>query len=154
MGREPVVAVALAFNEESKMKKRLRKKLRVGEFAKHSFEVAFIPAAGVDGERMQNFCCRAEAWGFARAESLSLGFGWTVEEDGSVVKSCGGLATLVEKYGDVGEDDRIAVAEWMRAQPEVREVWVGPLIDSYHCDGWWPVVGPDDTKLPAAVSAS
>ncbi|MEQ8846346.1 50S ribosome-binding protein YggL [Botrimarina sp.] len=106
------------------MKKRLRKELRVGEFREDCFElnVAFKPnVSAAEAETLLNDFIDL-------IESRDLQFGGGCCPDG--------LRGVVQgpHRGSATDEDRDAVADWLRSQPLVAGVEAGPLRDSWY--GW------------------
>lgn len=98
--------------------RRLRKKLRVGEFQEWGFEFeAELKARVLDEEIALVDCFLAE---LMEPRSLSMG-GWIVS--GFIVPFGRGSAT---------EEDREAVQGWLQARPEIQAARVGPLIDAWY----------------------
>jgi uncharacterized protein YggL (DUF469 family) len=106
--------------------RRLRKKLRVGEFRQQGFELAweFVEPLYVDAE--------AQFWDaliFEAIEANGLLFGGSNER--AVVDAAG--------RASVTEAQRAAVEAWLRARPEVASVRVGPLADLNTLDDGGPL---------------
>lgn len=101
--------------------RRLRKKLRTGEFQQWCFEFETdIKVRMPAGEEVLVDSFLAEV---IEPRSLALG-GWIT--NGFVVPFGRGSAT---------DDDRQAVRSWLQARPEIKTARVGPLIDAWH--GAW-----------------
>lgn len=101
------------------MKKRLRKKLRFGEFQEMGFQVRFdSPKEMTDDDVLDTFWPRLI----------------DVVEDNSL--EIGGSLTSFFATGEtrrtVTEAQRAALGDWLRAQPEVSNVALGPLRDAWH----------------------
>jgi uncharacterized protein YggL (DUF469 family) len=103
------------------MKKRLRKKLRVGEFQERGFDLSFQLSDQVLGGELDTF------WDAFIA---------TVEERGLM---CGGACgrhwdvfVARPRRGSVTEDDRQALVGWLNAHPGVGDIRFGPLVDAWH----------------------
>lgn len=104
------------------MKKRLRKKLRLGEFRELGFEVSFRLSDGLDQPGLNRF------W-----DSF---IGEAIEARGLM---CGGACGRVWDVfvtragrGSAAEQDRRDLAGWLERYANVSEVWIGPLIDAWH----------------------
>jgi uncharacterized protein YggL (DUF469 family) len=107
------------------MKKRLRKKLRVGVFQELGFEVRYSLPVGLSsdeqGEFLDSFIERA------------------IEANGLLVGGCGGnpVEGFVVAQGNrasATEEQREAVLEWLKSEPRALNPEVGPLVDAWH--GW------------------
>ncbi len=98
--------------------RRLRKKLRIGEFQELGFEVTITLREGRDETRLTAF------WDDFIREAL--------ERNGLAYG--GGMSGFVTTVGlgSATEAHREAVLTWLRARPEVRAADVGPLIDAWH----------------------
>jgi uncharacterized protein len=104
------------------MRKRVRKKLRLGEFRQFGFELGFALAPSATAAELDQF------W-----DRFILGF---VEIQGLV---CGGAcgrvwSVFIAPHGrrSATESDRAAARAWLAEQPGVGGVNVGPLIDAWH----------------------
>ena len=108
-----------------RLNQRQRKKLRVGEFTEYVFDVelTFRELIGDD----------------AHSALIDDLFGF-IEERGMIGGGFGGRFPLTETSGVItamergspSEDDREAVAQWLRARPEVANVSVHALVDGWH----------------------
>ena len=100
------------------MKRRIRKKLRLREFAELGFEVRFRLPWSADDQRLDEFW--DEFVGYLEAHGLfcagASGSAW------DVVVYRGPRAAA-------SDHDRIDVSGWLLARAEVAELCVGPLID-------------------------
>ena len=99
------------------MRKRLRKKLRKGEFREFGFEIAFRVKERRD-ELLDRFILEA-------IEGNGLLFG------GSEI---GGFATSTANGASATDDQREKVRAWLEAQPEITDISIGELRDAWH--GW------------------
>lgn len=103
------------------MRRRLRKKLRLGEFREFGFELAFTLPSDLSDDQVLDFGDEL----FAEVESRNLmvggasGHRWDV----FVTRSRRGSATT---------EDREALRAWLEGQSLVSEVKVGELIDAWH----------------------
>ncbi len=104
------------------MKKRLRKKLRLGEFRELGFEVRFRLSDELDATALDQF------W-----DSF---IGDAIEARGLM---CGGGCgrhwdVLITRPGRTSatEEDRRAVAAWLQHGSSVADVEIGSLIDAWH----------------------
>lgn len=103
------------------MRKRLRKKLRLGEFRECGFEVSFRLADGLPDSHLDRF------W-----DSF---IGDAIEAHGLM---CGGGCgrvwdVFVTRPGrrSATEDDRRDITAWLQRHPDVIEARIGPLIDAW-----------------------
>ncbi|MSS71843.1 MAG: DUF469 family protein [Candidatus Latescibacteria bacterium] len=105
------------------MRKRLRKKLHLGEFQELGFEVSFRVADDLSSDAFDRL--------------VDIFIDQAIEGNGLV---CGGggrppnwsVFVTIDGRGGVTEDHRRAVQQWLASQPEVREVQAGPLIDAWY----------------------
>lgn len=99
--------------------RRLRKKLRVGEFQEFGFSLSARVKDTAEAEALgDRFILEA-----MDANGLLFG-GYT----GDYLE---GFVCLYGR-GSVSEEQRAAVEAWLRAQPGLEEVTVGPLEDAWH----------------------
>jgi uncharacterized protein YggL (DUF469 family) len=98
--------------------RRLRKKLRVGEFQELGFDVSFKLRDGLDENQMTNFW---DAFILQAIEQNGLAFG-------------GGTNGFVCAWGrgSTRESHRELVRGWLTARPEVESVHIGPLTDAWY----------------------
>lgn len=101
-----------------KRSRRLRKKLRVGEFQELGFEVSFQLRPGLSEEERDKFWESFILDGIERNE-LIFGGG----TDGFVALPHRGSAT--DAHRDI-------IRSWLSARPEVASVVIGPLVDAWH----------------------
>ena len=104
------------------MRKRLRKKLRLGEFREYGLEVSFrladnLPEAGLD-RFWDSFIGDA-----IEARGLMCGGGCGRAWDVFVTRPGRCSAT---------EDDRRDITAWLQRHSDVHDVRIGPLIDACH----------------------
>jgi uncharacterized protein len=99
------------------VRKRLRKKLRKGEFREFGFEIAFRVKKRRD-ELLDRFILEA-------IESNGLLFGGS---------EMGGFATSAADRASATDDQREKVRAWLEAQPEITDISIGELRDAWH--GW------------------
>ena len=106
------------------MKKRLRKKLHLGEFRELCFHVAFRTPTSVsaveDDDLLDRFLEMIEGDGLQFG-----GAGGPHEFDGIVAFNARGSAT---------DQHRETVRRWLESQPKVLNIVVGELVDAWH--GW------------------
>ncbi len=109
----------------SRMKRRLRKKLYLGEFQEHAFELKadFKPGLSEDGldALLDAFIDTVEA----RDLDFVGGFdaGWL---EGTVMSA--------HRYQSPSEEDRQALIDWLKAREEVAEVNASNFFDAWY--GW------------------
>lgn len=106
------------------MKKRLRKKLHLGEFRELCFRVAYHTStefSAVDTDALlDRFIDMIEA------NDLQFGGGGGPNEWDGIVELCG--------RGTATDRHRQAVRLWLESQPEVSDILVGDLVDAWY--GW------------------
>lgn len=110
------------------MKKRLRKKKRLGEFREFGFNVHFqyrMPEQ--DGEAFLDDCLDRL---IAKIEEMDLGIGGGVTPEGRA-------EFFVERLGrgTVTPEEREALVAWLQEQPDVESLAAGELVDAWH---WAP----------------
>mgnify|MGYP000296635990 CR=1 FL=1 len=104
----------------SRMKKRLRKKLHKGEFRELGFELDYDYTGDLEGEPFDQF------WGdwIRMIESLGL--------------ECGGGGAGHQNYfiikyrGSVSVEQRQAVIDWLGKHPDIANVTAGQLRDAWY----------------------
>lgn len=102
-----------------KRSRRLRKKLRVGEFQELGFETQVKLTGSYTPEEQESL---VEALLLGVIEPRSLSFtGWL---KGGFVAHRGRVSAT--------EDDRESVRQWLLSRPEVESVVIGPLIDAWY----------------------
>lgn len=99
--------------------KRLRKKLRLGEFQELGFQLHAKIKVGVDEEKLWDLFI-GEA---IEANGLLFGGGFGREINGFVTASGRGSAS---------EEHREALVSWMEVRPEITEYKVGGLVDAWY----------------------
>lgn len=104
------------------MKKRLREKLRLGEFRQFGFEVGFRLPEDLDEASVDAFW-DAFVGQAIEAPGLMCGGGCGRVWDVFVTRTGRGSAT---------EGDRCEVAAWLGRQPLVSDIRIGPLVDAWH----------------------
>lgn len=104
------------------MKKRLRKKVRKGEFQELGFEVRFILDPNLSEQEIDSVI---DSFLDEAIESQGLGFGGGghYDWDGFVCFMGRGSAT---------EANRAHIERWLSAHREVTSYEVGPLIDAWY----------------------
>lgn len=104
------------------MKKRIRKKLHVGEFKEMGFAVRFRIAADVDEDGLNTFL---DTFLSEVVEGNGMGFG------GGGNHEWEGFITMMER-GSTTEEHRALIDRWLGDNPQVEEHEVGPLEDAWH----------------------
>ncbi len=104
------------------MKKRLRKKLRKGEFQEDGFTVAATAAADVPESRAETLLDRFIV---EVIEPRGLTFG-----GGGSGRAWSGFVARARR-GSTDEADRHAAEGWLASQPDVARFAVGPLEDAW-----------------------
>lgn len=97
--------------------RRLRKKLRVGEFQEFGFDVSFQLRAGLSEVETERFW---DAFLLDAIEPNGLAFGGSTE----------GFITAWGR-GSVTDTHRERVRVWLGSRAEVETVTIGPLIDAW-----------------------
>jgi uncharacterized protein YggL (DUF469 family) len=105
------------------VKKRLRKKRRLGEFREDCFELTFEISSSLSEEQ---------------ADSVTDAFIDMIEASG-LQYGGGGFRTWsgmvqVPYRGSVTANDRQEVIEWFDRHPDIQRTSAGPLLDAWH--GW------------------
>lgn len=114
------------------MRKRLRKKLRRAEFTEHAFGVRYTLMAGLSTTAVDDFLDRFIAHGIEinnlRCGGGGQGVAWEF------------VVTLAGR-GSPSEAQRMSLANWLAAQPEVMSYTLGESFDGWH--------GPEDVPFSA-----
>ena len=105
------------------MKKRLRKKLRRGEFQELGFEVRFRAVDNISDEAFDNV--------------VDTFISQAIEANGLI---CGGggkkpewaVFVTLDRQGSATEAHRQAVQQWLATRLEITTTQVGPLIDAWY----------------------
>lgn len=108
--------------KSSKMNRRLRKKLYLGEFAVKGFEFS-ISLSKLSKEQVEAFFDSLLL--FIESRSLLVGGGG--EQDKF---SCYVLPNA--RYNSATEEDRTVVEQWLKSQEGTSDAVVEPLTDAYH----------------------
>ena len=108
-----------------RLKPRQRKKLRVGEFTEYVFDVELAFHEPMDEQVYCHFT--GDLFGFLEQRGLmGGGFGGRLP-----LTATTGVITTIQR-GSPTEEDREALAQWLRARSDVAEVRVLELIDGWH----------------------
>ena len=107
------------------MRKRLRKKLRLGEFQELGFEIRFV--------------LRDEVFAQAHDQFLDEFIEDAIEANTLLVGGCGGnpadgFVVAMGNRESATIEQREAVLAWLSADDRVIESDAGPLVDAWH--GW------------------
>jgi len=105
------------------MRKRLQKKLHVGEFQELGFEVRFRCPDDISNN---DFDALIDAFISQAIEARSLVCG------GGGQKPEWNIFVTLDRRGSVTEEHRVAVQQWLAMRPEVEEFQVGPLVDAWY----------------------
>ena len=105
------------------MKKRLRKKLRLGEFKEFGFEITVEMAEGLNEEQLDAFI---SIFAEEALEKNGLDF-----EGGGNTSELFGFVVL-NKRGSVSEDQRSIVEVWLKERTEVKNATIGELVDAWY----------------------
>jgi uncharacterized protein len=98
--------------------KRLRKKLRIGEFKEYGFAVGFRISEALSAKD------KDDCWASFIAELIEKrGLAFGGNEEGYITKFGRGSAT---------EEDREAVAAWLKERPGIDHVVLSPLEDAWY----------------------
>jgi len=118
------------------MKRRLRKKKKLGEFREYGFQLVARYPAEITEEQLDSLLM--ELFNFVEHRNLGVGGGCGRDVEMFVCRLCRRhrCCSCIRKYGrdrnlgPVTEMDRSAVVEWFRAHGALAEA--GPLIDANH----------------------
>ncbi len=104
------------------MRKRIRKKLGLGEFQEFGFEVQFRLPSDMSDQDQEAFLDTflAEAM---ESQGLMCGGGCGTDWDVFI--------TLADR-GSAQESHRKVVEDWLRKSPLVSEIKIGPLVDAWN----------------------
>ena len=107
------------------MKRRLRKKKRVGEFQEFGFEVSFDLSVGL-GQSERNTLINRFITEAIEANGLQFGGGGDQHWQG--------FATVNRTRGSATEQHRQAVYRWLKKEGNVGNIHVGTMRDAWY--GW------------------
>jgi len=108
---------------------RQRKKLRVGEFKEHCFDIELVFHAPMRGEPYHDFI--NDFFGFLEQRGL-LGGGFGGREPFSETE---GVIANIQR-GSPSEEDREAVVAWLRGRPEIVDARAREFKDAWHGYGF------------------
>lgn len=107
------------------MRRRLRKKKRLGEFREFGFDVSYLPVVGItesDSERLLDAFIES----LVEANRLACGGG------GFHGKTMEFFVTRSELRQSATEGDRRVVHAWLEARPDIESFTVGGLRDAWY----------------------
>ena len=105
------------------MKRRLRKKRRLGEFAEFGFNLRFTMSPSLSTEDRNGLI---DAF-IGEIERLGLNFGGGGSDDWDGFVALTGRGTATEEH-------RSAILVWCNAHPDIQNPVAGKLVDAWH--GW------------------
>lgn len=108
-----------------RLNSRQRKKLRVGEFKEHCFDIELVFQSPMRGDPYHDFI--NDFFGFLEQRKL-LGGGFGGKEPFSETE---GVVANIDR-GSPTEEDREAVVQWLRARPEVVDARAKDFKDAWH----------------------
>jgi uncharacterized protein YggL (DUF469 family) len=124
-GEKPMKRDPRSTSRMRRLKPRQRKKLRVGEFKEHCFDIELVFHSPMRGEPYHDFI--NDFFGFLEQRGL-LGGGFGGKEPFSETE---GVIANIER-GSPSEQDREAVVQWLRARPEVVDARGNDFKDAWH----------------------
>jgi uncharacterized protein YggL (DUF469 family) len=108
-----------------RLNSRQRKKLRVGEFKEHCFDIELVFHSPMRGEPYHDFI--NDFFGFLEQRGL-LGGGFGGKEPFSETE---GVIASIDR-GSPTEADREEVVQWLRGRPEVVDARAKDFKDAWH----------------------
>jgi uncharacterized protein YggL (DUF469 family) len=99
--------------------RRLRKKLRLGEFQQLGFEISITLKPNLEIDALDRFL---DEFILDTIEKNALAFGGGTD--------CGFITTW--KHGSASEAHRTIVKDWLSRRSEVVSVTLGPLVDAWY----------------------
>jgi len=109
----------------SRMKRRLRKKLYLGEFQEHAFE---LKARFVEALSEDTLDALLEAF-IDTVEARDLDFVGSFDDSG-----LRGTVMSAKRYHSPSEEDRQVLIEWLKARSEIADAEASDLFDAWY--GW------------------
>jgi uncharacterized protein YggL (DUF469 family) len=116
------------------MRKRLRKKRRLGEFRENAFDVVYRLHEGMSAAGAEDFLFRFLEHAI-EANALSCGGGGRPPDYDFTVSRAG--------RGSPSKEQRAAVGAWLADQPEVTHYKLGEFFDAWH--------GSDGSESPNEI---
>ena len=108
------------------MKKRLRKKKRIGEFQEFGFNIGFRFSSKLNIETRDNFIDRFLEKAIERNSLVFAGAGDCFEWNGFVA--------LDKIRGSAINSHREVIDQWLIQESDILEYYVAPLIDAWYGD--------------------
>ncbi len=105
------------------MRRRLRKKRRVGEYQEFGFDATYTPATGLSASDCNKLL---DAFIEQAIEANGLACG------GGGLKTMKFFVTRMKRRGSATEADRLIVQHWLQSRPDVASFNVGGLRDAWH----------------------
>ncbi len=105
------------------MKKRLRKKLYLGEFKELGFEITVELTEGINEAQLDEFISIFAEEALGKNDLDFEGSGNTSELFGFII---------LNKRGSVSEEQRSVVETWLKDRTEVTNATVGELVDAWY----------------------
>jgi len=114
------------------MKKRLRKKLRRGEFAEFGFEIVVGVPSELVGQDGRVDAALDELIAYVEGVALGVGGGFNLRGD---LQGRFFVSALEGRKRKVTDADRDAMGAWLASRPWVASSRVGKLVDAWY--GKW-----------------
>jgi len=111
------------------MKKRLRKKLRLGEFKELGFLLGYRYAE--DKSEPDRYELLERFLEKAIEDNGLLCIGFPKESQQNQFEA---FVMVDESRGSVGDEQRQTVAQWMKSEAEISAWYVSPLMDAWYSD--------------------
>jgi uncharacterized protein YggL (DUF469 family) len=128
-GEKPMKRDPRSTSRMRRLNPRQRKKLRVGDFKEHCFDIELVFHSPMRGDPYHDFI--NDFFGFLEQRGL-LGGGFGGKEPFSETE---GVIANIER-GSPTEEDREAVVQWLRARPEVVDARARDFKDAWHGYGF------------------
>ncbi len=118
------------------MKKRLRKKLRLGEWEEVGLKITFTAtpcAKDADCADCDALLDRfIDAWSVFPLDAWGTGNGWVPGDE----RTWETYLFATERYASVTEPQKAHLEAWLKQEPEIVAFTVGPFIDRNHSPDW------------------